>query len=820
MRLPRRAARLVGLGIASVGLGTILVAGVNPAIHNNRRTVEGIRQLKERDTGLSLMLMRVRHSLLASYDPIVEATAAIDLQSAAVLEGPAAFGTSGKAIDVARRVAAATIRSKLRAVEDFKSSFAILRNTVATLSVSAADLGEIRPQDEAEREAHRRATVLLLALSRLLVDSGSQQVRAVEHARVALAASPPVTGPLGVVLERISAQAGLAQQDRIRSEAGIAEVMNLPVGARLDDLIAAYVRRVDRIAFYRWGLEVALGIAALLSAIMGIQGLRRQRLMRLSLEGRVEARTRDLAEANATLTRSSRAKTDFLANMSHEIRTPLAAILGFADLLEDQRLKFTERHEIARVIRRNGEHLLAILSDILEITKIEAGKLKVEAIACSPRQIAGEVCALMRNRAQVKGLDMSLRIVPPNLPGQIESDPTRLRQILMNLVGNAIKFTEKGSVTIEVSAPPRSSLWLRFDVEDTGIGMTDEEMTRIFAEFEQADSSTTRRFGGTGLGLAICRRLTAVLGGELTVRSAPGKGSTFTLLLPVIALPDSADLNTTVVIAPIGIPPRTGLRVLVADDSADILLLVTRFLADIDAEVAVVSNGREALEMGLTAAREGRPFDVILMDLHMPELDGAEAVEALRRAGLTIPIIALTASVYLEDRERCARAGYTDFLTKPLDRAQLIQKIATLSGIGEGPMQPEAVPSLAVAEAPERVPSALPVFNAEQLLIMLGGDRSMRDSILDMFQKDAPALLQSIQSAASAADIAAVRAMSHKLKGMLLTVGAVQAAASATDLEQSARASESDRFAPLVRALELDLGRVYDSMVRTASAGS
>ena len=420
--------------------------------------------------------------------------------------------------------------------------------------------------------------------------------------------------------------------------------------------------------------------------MVSLRVLRVQRRARQSLEQRVLERTRDLADANATLTRASRAKTEFLANTSHEIRTPLAAILGFADLLDRERLETNDRREIARIIRRNGEHLLAIVNDILDITKIEAGKLTVEAIACSPQQIAQEVCALLRNRAQSKGLALSLQIEGPELPRWIESDPTRIRQILLNLVGNAIKFTERGGVTDgAVAGCARREPRLRVEVRDTGIGMTPEEAARVFADFEQADSSTTRRFGGSGLGLAICRRLTAVLGGELSVQSTRGQGSTFVLVLPVARAVDPVDdLRETAIIAPRGIPPRSGLHVLVADDSADIQMLVTRFLADIAAAATVVSNGREAVEAALAALHQGRPFDLILMDLHMPELDGAEAARTLRNAGLEQPIVALTASDDIGDRERCAAAGYSDFLVKPIDRVQLIQKIATLNGVDPG----------------------------------------------------------------------------------------------------------------------------------------
>jgi CheY-like chemotaxis protein len=259
--------------------------------------------------------------------------------------------------------------------------------------------------------------------------------------------------------------------------------------------------------------------------------------------------------------------------------------------------------------------------------------------------------------------------------------------------------------------------------------------------------------------------------------------------------------------------------VLVADDSADIQMLVTRFLADISASATVVSNGREAVEAALAAMHQGRPFDLILMDLHMPELDGAEAARTLRNAGLEQPIVALTASNDIGDRERCAAAGYSDFLVKPIDRAQLIQKIATLNGVDPGDGHPARPASeLAVsAPTPEGNAAAAPVFDADRLLAMVGGDASVRDAVLALFQGDAPALVQSIQTAASAGDGDALRAGAHKLKGMLLTVWARPAADVAAALESAARADERQRFGPLVGELQSQVAHLCASMSSEAA---
>ena len=820
LRLPRlgRVHALIGLGVLGLALAGSVVSIFDPDIASDRQAIEKIRRLQYLDTELSLLTMRVRHSLAGSYDPMVRATRAMAHESATLLAAPAGAGrTGGKATQAARQAAVDTLNHKLQLIEDFKSSFAVLRNSISLLSVMAGDLTEVRPRSEQDAEVHHRATILLLAMSRLFMDGGAEQTGSVEHARTALGEKTADDPALRAVVDRIMAQADLARHHRDAVDTRVSQLLALPVTDRLAQLGVIYTRQLNERDARRHGFVLGLISTALILVVIAIEGLRNQRQTRVSLEQRVEERTRALAEANATLTRASRAKTEFLANMSHEIRTPLAAILGFADLLEGDRLKDVERREIARIIRNNGEHLLAILSDILDITKIEAGKLTVEQVPCSPRQIAEEVCTFLRNRAEAKGLLLRLRIDTDDLPRQIESDPTRIRQILVNLIGNAIKFTERGNVTVVLGVERRSgSPWLRFEVRDTGIGISNDAMARIFADFEQADSSTPRRFGGTGLGLAICRRLTSVMGGEITVRSERNKGSTFVLVLPVEESEITQDLQDTAIIAPRGLPPRRGLRVLVADDSADIQLLVTRFLADIDAEVAVVSNGRQAVETALTALREERAFDIILMDLHMPELDGADAARALRTAGLDQPIIALTASAYPEDRARCAQAGYSDFMSKPIDREELIQKIATHTGLGRGgdkagrleaPRATEGAASLALC--------AYTVFDSDRLLAMVGGDHSVHEAVLGLFRGDAPILLETIQAALTAGDARALRSGAHRLKGMLLTVCANDAAAAATELESAVRAGQTQSFEALVAVVRTEVAKVCASMGRT-----
>ncbi len=409
------------------------------------------------------------------------------------------------------------------------------------------------------------------------------------------------------------------------------------------------------------------------------------------------ARARDRAEA------ASEAKSEFLANMSHEIRTPMAAIIGFTDVLVDAGVDGPARDDAARTIRRNGEHLLSIINDILDISKLEAGRMTIESVPVAPGPLLAEVMDLMRVRADAKGLELVARLDGP-VPAAVTTDPTRLRQVLVNLVGNAIKFTEHGSVTITV-AEDRDAGSLSFAIADTGIGMTPEQLRAIFDAFSQADESTTRRFGGTGLGLAISRRLARLLGGDIEVRSVPGEGSTFTVrvdageaardaerherladaLASVVA--DGSDAAAPDPTAGTADPelPLAGRRVLLAEDGPDNQRLIAFHLRRAGAEATVVGNGREAVDAVLAAAAEERPFDAVLMDMQMPVLDGYGATRELRERGHRGPVIALTAHAMAGDRDRCLGAGCDEYLTKPVDRRQLVATLlAAASGAASG----------------------------------------------------------------------------------------------------------------------------------------
>lgn len=383
---------------------------------------------------------------------------------------------------------------------------------------------------------------------------------------------------------------------------------------------------------------------------------------------------------------ASRAKSQFLANMSHEIRTPLTAILGYAEVLELEVGSGSDegrRQEIVRTIRRAGEHLLVVINDILDLSKIEAGRMKVERVEMPLVGMLREVESLMRARAVGKGVGLNVRLDSP-VPDRVLSDPTRLRQILLNLVGNAVKFTEAGEVLISVSAVASGSGersgWLRIDIQDSGPGLSREQVGELFRPFAQGDATVTRKHGGTGLGLVISRRLAALLGGGVElVWSELGKGSWFRVELPMEPV-EGAVMKTAIDAVRMESAPaltteavRLSGRVLLAEDGVDNQRLISLHLRKAGAEVDVAENGRVALEMIEQAERERRPYGLLLTDMQMPEMDGYSLARELRSRGSVLAILALTAHAMAEDQARCREAGCDGYATKPIDRAALVR---------------------------------------------------------------------------------------------------------------------------------------------------
>ncbi len=444
----------------------------------------------------------------------------------------------------------------------------------------------------------------------------------------------------------------------------------------------------------------------------------------------------DLVAAREKADAASRAKTDFLANMSHEIRTPMTAILGYTELLYEEANRDKaprQRVESIETIRRNGEHLLTIINDILDVSKIEAGKMSVESIPTDPVQVVEDVVSLMQVRSKIKGILLE-RVYETALPRTFPCDPLRLKQILVNLVGNAVKFTEMGKVTIRValertdgsaarkrfladqntpqekavsqeihslsvkkSSAGKLNGMIRFEVADTGVGMTKEQADRLFRPFTQADETMSRKFGGTGLGLTIAKRLAELLGGDISVQTEKGKGSILTARVATGVVdatqlwkPDirpGDDFGQNQALNPPPLPQGAGLsqnelagvRILLAEDGIDNQRLLTFHLKKAGALVILADDGVKAVKELTTLGDLDSPVavpskvDLILMDMQMPAMDGYSATRALRRLGCPIPIIGLTAHAMSGDREKCLQAGCDDYETKPINRARLIQ---------------------------------------------------------------------------------------------------------------------------------------------------
>ena len=395
------------------------------------------------------------------------------------------------------------------------------------------------------------------------------------------------------------------------------------------------------------------------------------------LEERLRA-ARDAAEA------ASRLKSSFLANMSHEIRTPLGAVLGFTEILGEDDLDETGRREYARLVQRNGNHLLALVDDILDLSKIESGKLEIREEPFELCELVEDVVTVCSDEIRAKGLEMSTEWSGSEWPGgDFVSDPMRVRQILSNLLCNAVKFTHEGSIALEVNVDADDRI-VSFVVADTGLGIAPDRLASIFEPFRQAEQDITRRFGGTGLGLTISSRLAALLGGQLSVESELGRGSRFRLELP-LRMHDGPTTPSGEATASRGRAPSRsssnpqagressfgGRRVLLVEDTADLRRLMLRFLESFGVEVDAVTNGEEAAERIGLPGDEGGGYDMVLMDMQMPVMDGYTATRTLRQRGYEGLVVALTAYAMSGDRRKCLEAGCDDYLAKPVSRATI-----------------------------------------------------------------------------------------------------------------------------------------------------
>ena len=525
-----------------------------------------------------------------------------------------------------------------------------------------------------------------------------------------------------------------------------------------------------------------------------------------TLTQRLLAHNQEMAQSRTEAQAANKAKSQFLANMSHEIRTPLNGVLGMSELLQGTELNKDQRR-YADAIATSGRALHELLSNILDLSKIEAGKVEIETIDFDLTRLLKELASAYGEIGTARSNRITLHLALP-APAFFRGDPTRLRQVLSNLLGNAVKFTEAGTVTLEASAlaardyGPRT--WLRFSVRDTGIGIAPDQLKNLFAPFAQADSSTTRKFGGTGLGLVISKHLVELLGGSMHVERNAGAGSRFWFDLPFAAAdtaPESAHASVATA------SPGMAVRVLLAEDNPVNQEVIKAMLGKAGADVVVVDNG----ELAVQALRQ-REFDLVLMDCQMPVMDGYEATRLIRAEaapGRRLPIIALTANTFAEDRAHCLAAGMDDYLTKPVTWDLLAQTVTRWAGAAAA--VPLAVcASIAASAAALDLgepqvgavgpsPAFEPAAFQKSLPAGMGVDSALARKIIGLFISESAKLIAEIERAATAADTQAMFRAAHSLKSSAASVGALAFSAIARELETLARGGQTEALTRMSR---------------------
>lgn len=520
-----------------------------------------------------------------------------------------------------------------------------------------------------------------------------------------------------------------------------------------------------------------------------------------TLEQRVEERTRELAVAREKAEAASRAKSEFLANMSHEIRTPMNGVIGMTELLLEGGFSAEQQRKHLLAIRDSADNLMIIINDILDFSKIEAGKLALAPAPFLLRRSLEQGVYALRFKAEQKGLRL-LVYVDRDVPDRLDGDLLKLRQILTNLAGNAIKFSDVGeiSVAVHLEQSREQSCLLRFCVADQGIGIPVEAQSRIFETFEQADSTTTKKYGGTGLGLPICKRLADMMGGRIWVESEPGQGSRFLFTVQFGIVPDGQAIegegsgeNASSTVSAV-----RARKILLTDDVEVNRELVKAILERYDHEITESTNGREAVD----AFRTGR-FDIVLMDVQMPEMDGLQATREIRQyeqqhgVGRT-PIIAMTAYAGKDDRDICLHAGMDDYISKPIKPMQVLEKLSQYCGAGDPPGQEPAgiaggrQETAGISTAPVAPESMLPVYAKDDLLERLGGAETLIPRFMGLFFKGVDTNLVALEEAIASGDSDKVRVSSHTIKGSSANIGAMQMRETAAAIEADAKEGHID----------------------------